>query len=375
MKKSLVLSTGLAMFSMFFGSGNLVFPIIVGQSSEGHFLLATLGILLTGVLVPFLGAAALMLFKGDQNAFFERLGKPATFWFPLFALAIMGPFGVLARCITVAYASCEPLFTNLNLPFFSAIFCIAVFLISLNKDKILSRLGNLLTPVLLLSLAAIAYFGLKDFISPEALPEGRVAAFKEGLFQGYQTMDLLASFFFSTFIIKALFAKTEEKEALRVFCSSSLIAAGLLSSIYFVLVLLGSSYSSILVNLSPEKMLVVIVHRALGPFAAPVVSVAVALACLTTAIVLAALFADFLRKEVMKEKIGNQSSLLITLGIGFAVSTLNFSGIAAFLGPLLGVIYPSLIVFTILNIAFKLWGLKMIRMPVTVSFLLKLLWI
>lgn len=375
MRKAVVLSTGLAMFSMFFGSGNLVFPIIVGQSSQGHFLLSSLGILLTGVLVPFLGVAALMLFRGDQKAFFERLGKPATFWFPLFALSIMGPFGVMARCITVAFASFQPLLPDLSLPLFSLIFCAVIFAICFNKQKIVSRLGGILTPVLLLSLAAIGYFGLKNISLPSAEPGRSFAAFKEGLFQGYQTMDLLASFFFSSFIIRALQTKTDEKNSLRTFFYSSLIAGGLLSAIYFVLVMLGSTYSNMLINLSPEKMLIVIVHQALGPFAAPVVCIAVALACLTTAVVLASLYADFLHKEVSKERLGVIWSLLITLAIGFSISTLNFSGIAAFLGPILEAIYPALIVFTLLNIGFKLWGLKMIRMPVTVSLLLKLLWI
>jgi LIVCS family branched-chain amino acid:cation transporter len=65
-KKNIILSTGLAMFSMFFGSGNLVFPLLVGQMSSGHYLSATLGILLTGVLVPFLGILAMILFNGDS---------------------------------------------------------------------------------------------------------------------------------------------------------------------------------------------------------------------------------------------------------------------------------------------------------------------
>lgn len=375
MRKAVVLSTGLAMFSMFFGSGNLVFPIIVGQASEGHFLLSTLGILLTGVVVPFLGVAALMLFKGDQNAFFERLGGPAKFWFPLFALSIMGPFGVMARCITVAFASFQPLLPDLSLPLFSLVFCTIIFTLCFNRQKIVSRLGSILTPLLLLSLGAIGFFGLKNLSLPLAEPGHGFTAFKEGLFQGYQTMDLLASFFFSSFIIHALQTKTDEKSSLKTFFYAAMIAASLLSAIYFVLVMLGASYSNVLLNLAPEKMLIVIVHQALGPLAAPVVSVAVALACLTTAVVLASLYTDFLQKEVFKNRLSSLWALLITLAIGFSISTLNFSGIAAFLGPLLEAIYPALIIFTLLNIGFKLWGLKMIRMPVTAGLLLKLLWI
>ena len=374
MKKGLVLSTGLALFSMFFGSGNLVFPITVGEASGGYAFLASLGILLTGVLVPFLGVVTIMLFKGDQKAVFERLGGPAVFWFPLFALSLMGPFGVMARCITVAYASFKPLAPSLSLPLFSLLFCVTIFLFSLNKTRLISRLGNILTPVLLVALAAIGYFGLKDAHFPQATGSA-LKALKEGIFQGYQTMDLLAAFFFSTFVIRMLQSQTNEKNAIKTFLFSSFFAAGLLSIIYIGLVYLGNAYAPLLQSLPQEERLMAIAHQTLGPMAAPVVSIAVALACLTTAIVLASLFSDFFQKQVAKERINEKLSLALTLTIGFLISTLQFSGIAAFLGPILEAVYPALIVFTVLNISYKLWGLKMIRMPVTASLILKLLWI
>src|SRR5690349_22076848 len=92
-KQLLIISTGFALFSMFFGSGNLVFPISVGVESQGHYLLGSLGILLTGVIVPFLGVLGMMLFKGDIMHFFSCFGKKGTFIFSLIALSLMGPFG------------------------------------------------------------------------------------------------------------------------------------------------------------------------------------------------------------------------------------------------------------------------------------------
>lgn len=356
---------------MFFGSGNLVFPILVGLASEGHYVLSSLGILLTGVLVPFLGVFALFLFKGDQVAFFSRLGAKTTFWFTLFCLSIMGPFGVMARCITVAHASFTPIY-SINLPLFSILFSTLIFYFAANKSRIISRLGNILTPVLLLSLIAIAYFGLKNATLPAATAGMGWASFKDGLFQGYQTMDLLAAFFFSVFIIKSLeqYAGENEKRALKTFIIAALIAAGLLSAIYFVLVMLGSSYSAVIAHLQPEQMLSAIVHSALGPLAGPIVCIAVVLACLTTAVVLATLSADFLRTSICKNKLSNNWALLVILALGFATSSLGFAGIASFIGPILETIYPALIVFTVLNICYKLFGLKMVRTPTAASLLL-----
>lgn len=369
--KMLVLSTGLAMFSMFFGSGNLVFPILVGKVAEGHFCLAALGILLTGVLVPFLGILAIFLFNGSSNDFFSRLGKPAVFWFSLCALALMGPFGVLARCITVAHGAFHLMIADIPLWLFSIFSCGIIFALSIRKNRIVPFLGTVLTPLLILSLCAIAWFGLKDASLPIISSKSGWESLKEGLFKGYQTMDLLASFFFSAFVIRHL--RNNSNHSLPVFLKAASIGAALLASIYCALVVLGAHYAPLLAGVPDPELLGVIAQKALGPWAAPVVCAAVVLACFTTAIVLASLFSDFFRKEVMKEKISSSWSLTITLLIAFCISTLEFRRIEMFLGPIMSTIYPALIVLTVLNIGYKLWGWQRVRLPTTVAVIIKLI--
>lgn len=369
--KSLILSTGLAMFSMFFGSGNLVFPLVVGQQCEGHFLSATLGLLLTGVLVPFLGILAILLFNGNPKDFFSQLGKPATFWFPLIALSLMGPFGVLARCITVAHGAFNLLIPGAPLTGFSAGACLIIFILAVSKKKIVSLLGSILTPLLLASLAAIAAFGLSHAEFPSAEPQGQIGSFLNGLYQGYQTMDLLAAFFFSAFLIQHL--KKQSDDSLPIFLKSSLIGASLLSIIYTLLILLGFVYSDHLAPIPPQEMLGFIAELTLGDWAAPIVAATVILACFTTAIVLASLSADFLKKEICNHKINTPLALSAVLAIAFGTSTLEFSGIAKILGPILEVLYPALIVLTIVSILNRLWGWNSIRMPIAVAFVAKLL--
>ncbi|MBI5272581.1 MAG: branched-chain amino acid transport system II carrier protein [Chlamydiia bacterium] len=375
----IIFSTGLAMFSMFFGSGNLVFPLVVGQLSQGHYLIAGLGILLTGVFVPFLGSLAMLLFNGQSNDFFARLGKPATFWFPLIALSLMGPFGVLARCITVAHGAFKLVLADTPLWIFSLVSCALIFGLTIRKRKIVQLLGSILTPLLILSLTAIVVFAIASTDLPPAAQDAGSswAGFKQGIFQGYQTMDLLAAFFFSVFVIKHLKEHKSMQEdpsrSLPVFLKSSLVGAGLLSLIYLFLVLMGSMYASDLALVPPQEMLGAIAQKTLGPMAAPIVCVAVILACLTTAIVLASLFADFFRKEIAKEKIPPFVALIVTLLITFLISTLEFAGIARIIGPILEVCYPSLIVLTILSIFQKLWGWKSLRAPTAVALAIKLI--
>lgn len=373
----LVLSTGFALFSMFFGSGNLVFPITVGQESEGHYLLAASGILLTGVIVPFLGVLGMMLYKGDLYSFFSCFGRKGTFMFSFLALALMGPFGVLARCLTVAHGALLLLLPEASLPLTSFLMCLVIYCLAINKNKIVTTLGTVLTPFLLLAIVAIAWFGLSqgNFPEPSITSKGW-AALKNGFFQGYQTMDLLAAFFFSQFVIQHLHNQVTpnngERSLLNQFCKSALIGAAILSAVYFALVLLGWVYSPLLVNVPPQEMLGMIAIESLGPIAAPCVCLAVLFACLTTAIVLTSLFADFLRNEVAKDKVGDKQALLITLGIGFVVSTFDFAGIARFLGPVLENVYPALIALTLVNIANKIFGAKASHWPFTLTLAAKL---
>lgn len=371
-RKTAILSTGLAMFAMFFGSGNLVFPLLVGKLSQGHTLFSSIGILSTGVLVPFLGILAMLLFNGDTNLFFSRLGTRTTFWFSLFALAIMGPFGVLARCITVAHGAYRLLFPETPLWLFSLGACLLLFLLTLKKNRIVPLLGTLLTPLLLLSLGAIAFFGLRSTPALPVLDGGSWEAFKIGIFQGYQTMDLLAAFFFSTFVIQHIRKNHPNDNPLSAFWKSSIIGIGLLSTLYATLVVLGSRYAPHLQGIEPQEFLGVIANLALGPYASLIVCSAVVLACVTTAVVLTSLFSEFLKKQVAQDKIPQSFAVFTTLAIGFFISTLEFAGIMRFIGPILEAVYPALIVMTLFSIAYKKFGWKSVRTPTAIALVAKL---
>lgn len=380
MKKELVaISAGFALFSMFFGSGNLVFPIAVGVESEGHYALASLGVLWTCVVFPLLGMFGIMLYKGNIQEFFGCFGKRGVFLFSLLALALMGPFGVLARCLTVIHGALLLVFPTVPLAVTSFGMCLIVFFLAVNKKQIITIIGTLLTPFLLLAIFAIAFFGLDQGTLSAPAASGGWNAFKNGFFKGYQTMDLVASFFFSGFVIKHLYQATstnsDQESPLKLFFKASLIGAALLYSVYFALVLMGWSYAPLLTDTPPQEMFGKIALESLGSMAAPCVCLAVIFACLTTAIALTSLFAEFLRHEVAQEKIGNKSALLITLGIAFFVSNLEFSGIANFLAPILEAIYPALITLTVVNIICKLRGMQASHWPFTLTLVTKLYWI
>jgi LIVCS family branched-chain amino acid:cation transporter len=368
----LTLTTGFALFSMFFGSGNLVFPLALGQTYPHNLFNTTLGILLTGVLVPFLGVYGMILFDGDKNLFFKPFGTRGCFYFSFLSLSLMGPFGVLARCLTVAHGSIQLIFPSMNLPITSGFLCAILFLLTINRKKILPILGGVLTPILLLSLIFLTVYGLwkKGFQIQSSFSQWQ--PFKEAFLKGYQTMDLLAAFFFSHFIIDHLKQESSLLDSPKVLKRASLIGASLLASVYVALVALGSCYTPLLVSLPPQEMLGTLAYVCLGPLAAPIICLVVVLACITTAIVLVTLFSSFLREEVCDQAISESLSIAITLLIGFTISTLDFAGIAHFISPILEVIYPALITLTIINISHKLWRTRLRLWPAAICLGLKL---
>lgn len=342
------LGLGFALFSMFFGSGNLVFPILVGVEASSHPWIASLGILVSGVALPFFGVWAISLYKGDLGKFLRFFGPKGTFYFSFAALALMGPFGVLARCLTVIHGGVQFFIPNAGLTIVSAFTCLLLFFLSFKRAVLVNSLGKFLTPILLFCIGAIIYFGFK--VGPEGSSLNAKGAFIEGFFQGYQTMDLIAALFFSTFILEHLDRLYFEREDVRnkVFLSASLLGALLLGSIYIAFVYLGSCYNSYVVDIEPQLVLPIIAKVILGDAGGKLVALTSILACLTTALILTRLFADFLQDHVRGcEK--KWIALFLTLMIAFTVAFLEFSTIARLLAPILEFTYPVIIVITLFN--------------------------
>lgn len=376
---STTIATGLAIFSMFFGAGNVVFPLALGQFAKDNAIFAILGLMVTAVGVPFIGLISMTLFNGNYVNFFERIGKVPGFIVASCIMALIGPFGATPRCIALSYSTVSMYFPGIPVPVFSALACLIIFLFTYKKNKIVDVIGYILTPFFLISVAIIIIkgFWMSGAQAPVSdLDSGFV--FLNGFMEGYQTMDLVGAFFFSSVVISCLEPEKQPhdhknyKQMIFLTLKASVIGISLLGIIYFGFCYVASFFSDQLIGVGKDQLLGSLALQILGSSAAIVAIIAVALACLTTAIALAAVFAEFLHNDVTKGKLNYIPSLIITLVITFFISTLEFSGIAAFLVPILQICYPALIVLSLLNIAFKLWHFKPVKWPFWVTFILSL---
>lgn len=377
-----VITAGLALFSMFFGAGDLIWPLILGGASGDHNFFAMAGLLITGVSLPLLGLISMMLFEGNYRAFFGRMGRMPAIGLILVIQLILGPVGSIPRLITLSYATLKPYFVvDLSLPAFSLLASLLVLGFTIKPRRIVQILGQFLTPILLLSLSAILILGFWSHPDPVAIETTPFASFKDGLKVGYNTLDLIASFIFAPLVL-AHFTSDQESLAtpqgrraiFRKMVKASLLAAGLLSAMYIGLTYVASFYTPFLdATHLPEERLSLISLHLLGTKGALVSCLAVAMACLTTAIPLVSICAKYIREDICGGKGGQLMPLVATLVVSGLIANLGFMGIASLLSPILQILCPGLIVLSLLNICHKLYETRVPKLPVFATFALSTL--
>ena len=145
---------------------------------------------------------------------------------------------------------------------------------------------------------------------------------------------------------------------------ASLIGASLLSMIYIGFSYVAAHHSMTLDGTGVDQLLGKIGQIILGHHAGLVVCVSIALTCLTTAIALTVVCAEFLQTRLSKGRLSYEWSLFTTLGVTVLVSTLEFTGIVKLLAPVLEVVYPSLLVLCVMNVFHKTLNYNPVKIPV-----------
>jgi len=189
-------------------------------------------------------------------------------------------------------------------------------------------------------------------------------AFYTGLQEGYNTMDLFGSFFFSIIIFPNFKQYLDDKDLdnpgkiFQTSIFSSMIAMFLLGSIYYGMSYISSHDLAILKEVELSKQLGIMATFFLGSNASIVANLVVSLACLTTAITLVVVFTEFLRKDIFFEYVPYTILLVSTILISLVMGQLGFSGIVRIIKPILMIIYPILITMSFGNLIKVFWGFK-----------------
>ena len=377
--KSQIVVVGLALFSMLFGAANLIFPLKVGLTAGSNIIPATLGFLITSILLPLVGLVAIILFDGDYDRFFNRLGTVPGQLLVFTCMLIIGPVIGLPRIVDLSHTLLHSFIPNIGLLTFSIIFLTITFLGTMRESKIIDLLGYIISPLLLVSLGIIL---VKGILTPGHVALATRTPWREfiaNLKFGFSTLDLLGTIFFGSIILTIM--KQNVKHATRFELSrfaltglqGGLIGSSLLALVYVGLSVLGLIHGYGLESVNAGELFRNVAFRIMGTQGAFIVMIAVLMACLSTAIALLAVVAEYFQVDICRSKIGYIPSLLFIILITLFPCNLGLDFIIELtLGPIAGVIYPMIIVVTICNLAYKIIDFRPIKLPVLATFLLSL---
>lgn len=371
---------GLAIFTMLFGAGNIIYPIKAGLTAGTTFYTTFLGFLITSVLLPILGLVTMILFDGDYKEFFARIGKIPGSIAIAFCMFILGPLLVMPRCVTVPYDILSPFFPNITITMFSLVYCATAFILAYKESKILDLMSKYISWILLGSIGFIISAGLYSAQAMKEQTEPAKEIFFNMLLQGFQTLDLIGTLFFAYIIVRLikLNSRSENLSAKKtaLMCLKGGIISGLFMTAFYIgLGLLGAYYGDI-VNpyMNGAEIFRTIAMHAVGNSGVIVLVIGVVMACISTLVALAAVFSEYLRRDLLGNKINYIQSLSITLLVTTFISNFGLSNILKFGAPVINFGYPIIVVITLCNAAYKLFGIKTIKLPVLIT-TIAMIWI
>lgn len=345
-------TVSLAVFTMFFGAGNMTLPLLLTQTWPKDWVPALTGFCITGVIVTFIGLIGGVM-SHNTKEFFAPLGLTFGFIIQAILICIEGPFGVVPRCLIVAYGGVSSVFPQINGLTFYIVSAILLFFLTVNRTKMVEIVGRYMTPIMLSLLALIVgiviYQNMNNPLNMSYNINSR--AFKDGIYKGYLTYDLPGAIYFTTIAMSYLKSLGQSKKAMVINgLKASVISAILLTLVYGTFFYIGSRYTDQLQNIPATQLLPNIVKMSCGHFLAIIFAAVVFIACISTAIAALTIWTDFIYEIFKKYNIKYDIILLFSIITTVIVSNLEFTGLMNLLLPVLSIIYPLLILLSLYNI-------------------------
>ena len=357
LEKDKTLFVGFMLFSMFFGAGNLIFPPFLGQNAGNQTLLSVIGFIITAVLLPVL-AVIVVVQTGDMDKLTGRVGKKFAVVFTVLLYLAIGPGLAIPRAASVPFEmSIAPyLPQGTNMTVWMIVYSVAFFLLaawlSLNPNKLVDRLGTVLTPLLIVMLVFLfgAFLLNGEKAVAAAQPAYESAPFFTGFCEGYLTMDAIAGLVFASVVVKS-FANlgiTDKKESLKYSATAGVLAGVILAVIYLMLTYMGMQSSGVYeIGANGAVALRQIVYQLFGEFGAVILAAIFALACLTTCVGLITSVSQYFSGLT-----GATYKSMVWIITAFSMVVCNY-GLTTILNisvPILNAIYPSVSVIIIMGL-------------------------
>ena len=366
LKETVVVASTL--FGMFFGAGNLIFPVHLGQMAGSNSWPAILGFCITAVSIPILAVAAI---GNTHSADLFELSSKVTGWYGLIFTTLLyltiGPFFAIPRCATVSFTTgLEPMLSESSIRlgqlFFTFVFFAVVMFFSLKPSGITIWIGKIINPIFLVFLGILVVVALLNPGAPvsqiEPVESYVSGAFFNGFLEGYGTMDAIAGLAFGIVIINVVRGLGIEKDndVARETLKAG-IFTGILMALIYVLTIIMGAQSRGLFELSDNGgiALTQISGHYLGGFGMIILALTITFACLKTAIGLVTSCSEMFIK-IFPGKLSYRGWAILFTVFSFAVSNVGLTAIISYAIPFLMLLYPLVTVLIVLALIEKAFG-------------------
>lgn len=370
---------GSLIFGMLFGAGNLIFPVHLGQLAGSHWLAATAGFVLSGVMLPLLALLAISI--THANGLYELalpLGHKLAVAFLILVQIMIGPLCATPRTATVPYTMgitpyLKASWQGWGLLAYTGVFFLLVYFFALHEGKLTEIIGKILNPIFLVMLLVIFILA---FIHPmgstttaKPTTDYLQTAFTSGFLQGYNTLDALAGLVFGVTIIMAVRQLGYQNQRSVSLATSKGGLVGILGIgiLYVGLIYLGTtSRAQFAIADNGGTTLNQIAHFYLGTFGGILLLALATITCMSTAIGLVASFAqDF---NYRFPRVSYKNFLRLSCLLSFIVANLGLDQIITWSTPILMFLYPLAIVLILLGICSPLFKDHKLIYRTTIAF-------
>ena len=344
------------LFGMFFGAGNLIFPVHLGQMAGSNVWPAIVGFIITAVGIPIFGVAAIGITHSDGlQALSSKVGKGYGIFFTCLLYLTIGPLFAIPRCATVSFTTgVTPMLGDgskewLALLIFSAIFFAFVLFFSLRPGKITLWIGKIINPIFLLFLAVLVIAALThpstSVSEVEPAEAYKTGAFFSSFIEGYGTMDAIAGLAFGIVVIDVIrrMGVSDDNAVAYDVLGSGVLTGILMAVIYVVTILMGTQSRGLFETSDNGGIaLTQIAGHYFGGVGQIILAITITFACLKTSIGLVTSCSETFVKMTHGKISYPVWAVLFTL-FSFAVSNVGLSAIIEYSIPVLMLIYPPAI--------------------------------
>lgn len=353
MKTSKVLVIGFALFAMFFGAGNMIFPPYLGLTSGAHWTLGFWCFLAADVGLAMITIAAMLRRSSRMTELTRPLGRPMSVAVSAAVVLCLGPLFAMPRTAATTYELLvKPFFASgVWKIVFSAVYFALVVALTISPSKVVDVVGKVLTPLLLLGLLVLIGFGMFRPLGSVSVSSQLPDVAHEGLLSGYQTMDAFGAMVFASVVAAALDEQgfVGRKARTRAAVLACGLSAVCLCAVYGGLTYLGATVSmQYSAEIDRTLLLIDITQRLMGRPGVLILGVVVALACLTTAIGLASATGLYFA-ELTKNRLSYKAVVIGSCAVSLFAANLGLDRIISFAAPVLTLLYPVVLVLVIFS--------------------------